>query len=92
MKKYYRGPWLKIADVLSVSIEHTKKGIQNKHKFTELVQKRTSRLSNFENVVWRNLKTDKQNTRPQAHSVILDVSKLLVNGTVSCYDIIIHFG
>ena len=41
-KKYYRDPWLKIADILRVSIEQAKKGTQNKHKLAELVQKRTS--------------------------------------------------
>ena len=41
-KKCFRDPWLKIADILGVSIEQAKKGTQNKYKFGELVQKRTS--------------------------------------------------
>ena len=41
-KKYCRDPWLKVVDILGVSIEQAKKGMQNKHKFAELIQKRTS--------------------------------------------------
>ena len=41
-KKYYRDPRLKIVDILGVSIEQAKKGTENKHKFAQLVQKRTS--------------------------------------------------
>ena len=41
-KKYFRDQWLKIAGMLGVSVEQAKKEAQNKHKFAELVQKRTS--------------------------------------------------
>ena len=41
-KKYFRDPWLKIAGILGVSVEQAKKETQNKHKFAELVQNRTS--------------------------------------------------
>ena len=41
-KKYFRDPWLQIAGILGVSVEQAKKETQNKHKFAELVQKRTS--------------------------------------------------
>ncbi len=41
-KKHFQEPWLKIAGILGVSVEHAKKKTQNKQKFTELVQKRTS--------------------------------------------------
>ena len=38
---------VKIADILGVSIEQPKFRTQNKHKLTELVQKRTVRLCLF---------------------------------------------
>ena len=41
-KKCFRDPLLKIAGILGVSVEQAKKETQNKHKFAELVQNRTS--------------------------------------------------
>ena len=42
LRKYFREPLLKNADILGLSIEQANKGTQNKHKFAELVLKWTS--------------------------------------------------
>ena len=42
LKKYFREPWRQIAAILGVSVEKVKKETENKHKFTEMVQKWTS--------------------------------------------------
>ena len=41
-KKYYRDPWLKISNILGVSIEQAKKLTQSKNEFIKLVWKRTN--------------------------------------------------
>jgi len=37
-KKYYRDPWLKIADLLGVSVDQAKRMTQSRSEFAELVQ------------------------------------------------------
>jgi len=41
-KKYYRDPWLKIADLLGVSVDQAKRMTQSRSEFAELVRQRFS--------------------------------------------------
>lgn len=44
MRKYYKDPWLKIAQLLGASINQEKRLTQSKAEFTELTQRFSSAL------------------------------------------------